>query len=1407
MRGTQVNIFSKLNLDSSKQSEEHSTSAINLENFRLDTLNGLTIGSLTNIKGNSLLQSIPDATFSYKVSISGTGTTNITIANQTGAGITITNDSTIQDVYNYIIGDSSYTKCKQNINFSTSTEDYDVFVNNEYIVIIGNVADQTNAITPNLSMTSPLVATSYISAQTNLQPIGYTVVRNTIYLYTTNDTSSTGSYGQIWEVAYNPVSLIISDFILRYNGAINFTTQYPISDVQNVGVYENSNTIRLYWTDNFNPLRTINIADPNAFAILPGDLVFNPPLTKSIPILEKIIQAGGPIEIGVYQFAYRLKTKSGKLSTFSDLSNLIYINQYNEDTAIGGANFKDYIGSDVGTTTNKSIKCYIPELDLSYDNIEVILIYRRSKDGSPEIYKFVDQPINDWTNYEFTFGGLTGVTAVSLEEVLIDNNVIFTHCKTIASKDNRLLAGNVRYTKTDLNWDARAYSFPSLTGNVDIYDGQGNFKTVYAGNGYRDASTGGNLISDTYDAINNNYTINRYKAASNKLGGSGINVSYEFGTYAIKADSVIATSSSQIGTGASYRHPNPNYNVNIINLGISGQDYQMNGINDGMKYPYRSGLLKGYKRNEYYRFGIQFYDRQGNKTFCKWIADIQIPDYSDVCSNPDAISTLAGINDFRLTFDYNNEQYLQIPYVKFTVDTTSISSLISGYEIVRTERLEADRTILTQGLVYSCSAQRNAGIGSPPWSVDTVYTQTENDTGNYQFIQNATSSDEYTRQVFVSPEMKAGFINPSLGGKSIYAHSFLQSTTTNEVPPGGSYIYIHKMYINTALASAVDNIEDVLYIGAGEYQDNTFSSSIRIGNYSRASTENVSASIGNSNTVLKVTSGTWGANTAGFHNAGAYIADITQSNPNQYGGKTYAARAVNEYISCQNFQPNVTGQTSYTSSVFGGDTYMTIFDWQIKIKNFGATTVRGQSVTNRANVIVYFPVESSVNTELRQGYSTNKDLSTDSNEVQDEFRYNTVYSAENNIITYIPKPLYLIDNTVFDVRTHISEVKTSGELIDSWTRFKADNYWDVEAIYGPLNSLVAFQDRIFYHQDKCFGILAVNPRVLITDQNDDSLQLANTSQLGSGNIIQRHDNISNQVGCGHQWSIIQSPDSLFWFDKNYKKIYKYSQNGLEAISETKKIQSYLKTNINGQLLVTDNPIYDQVTGTPYGISATYDNKYNEARFTFKDYNTNTAELKQFTLVFNEKWDIFSGFYTSYPKIYINDDKHIITNDPSTPNNLFLEDIGDYCKFYNTVYPNKLSFIINKNFDLIKIFENLVLYTEAMDIVNNNKIYIYDDCFDRIRVYNDHQNTDTQTLTLGTNIERIERKYQIQVPRNRVLYSTTKNANIFTDLSTTDKDFAERIRDKYCIVDLEYDNTNNYNFIVNNVESYFRASSR
>ena len=147
----------------------------------------------------------------------------------------------------------------------------------------------------------------------------------------------------------------------------------------------------------------------------------------------------------------------------------------------------------------------------------------------------------------------------------------------------------------------------------------------------------------------------------------------------------------------------------------------------------------------------------------------------------------------------------------------------------------------------------------------------------------------------------------------------------------------------------------------------------------------------------------------------------------------------------------------------------------------------------------------------------------------------------------------------------------------------------------------------------------------------------------------------------------------------------------------------------------------------------------------------------------------------------------------------------YINYYNNLYKSYIKFIVNENPIITKTFDNLELSTQSFNL--NTGIDQNRDTWNRIRITNDYQNTDWETLIYNSNIKRIERTWKLAIPRNKVIYTNSDSPNIYNDISSSAKEFGERIRDKYIQIELEYDNLNNNHLKTNFIKTICRKSIR
>jgi hypothetical protein len=1393
-------------------------------NMRPVTELGNSTGSLEAIRGNQLELSIPNIWNVYKLRVTTTSAvfinTTITIMGNVTSVFGVNSSSTGEDLYNQINSLPGF-----DTTWFAAYNDTDL--------VIWSTSD-VSAVDPNVTFTGAAIsyvtnngsANVYLPAITSMFPIGNTFIRDKFYLYTCNNNlanpggqdpdlpTDPSQLGQIWELTYDYTEPTTTNTSIRliYHNYLDFTRQHGIPPTATEGRFENPATQRIYWSDNFNTIRTLNVANENAMALDPSLIDIFPSLDFSIPILDNV-GVGGNLKAGIYQLAYRLKNAGGSITAFSIPSNLVQIAGpgIGDNTVLNEDQYRQYIGATQGTTINKNITWTIKDLDTDFEFIELVVLRRESLTDVPDIYVVYETTAPASGDFEYTYTGNEDTFSISLDEFTA-LGATFSHCKTMATKDNILFLGNVRNVTTDLDFDTRAYRFLQNTTNFTLNDDQGNSQS------YPGSTTGYASVPETADAINPNQDTHKYKYNSNTIGGSGPNISYEFGTVLVPADMFPNWGNLSVGgADAGYKHVGNSVHQNagasisslttldFLNVlygdNTTVQSYN-NPINNGNKMFSTVNLMKGYKRNEIYRFALQAYNKQKTPYFAKWIADIKMPDFDDTNANPifyDGTSAAAAVTDFRTSVVYSGQCYVCQLYVKFEVNIpANLTNQIGGYSIVRCERKKDDMTIGGQALLVGfesigagtdrevpgairfpylhCNAGNNpyGMLLCPDWLLDPGLYHGYNTSDTLRLVQAVTSAGTYTLAF------------------NLTTQPYYQIKYYNSDPTTGTYASIGQSYPLSSIQYFSFN-GTITDSGINFYNQSN-------GNGAARDPADIQSD-GSPCHWVKLSGANFPFNQIGSGTA-KFIVDIVRAGVVQYGGNSYADRSRSEYILTGHFRPVAASPTALTDdfAVLGGDTWINIMDHQKLIKNWAG---EGNSSGNKYSVTAYFPVETRVNIPMRQGnYVSYNLLADDSNGASgtEDFVYNNVYNNENDVIKFFPKPLLFNETDHWDNRVVYSSVKINGETSDSWTQFAPLNYYDVEGSYGPINAIITLSGYdLYYVQDRGFGRLLINPTVVDTTED-----IGVPTVLGTGKVIQTGTYIATDAGSKHQWSVTKSNQSILFVDAQKNKVYKYAGQ-LGAISDVHGMKSFLNKELLRDIVSNDTPLNNK------GIVATYDFENSEYLITFLNQNTNPEYVKYSTVVYNELTDRFTSFYSFTPHIYINNNQKYFTMGDTNESELYLHNRGDIGRFYGTNYPFRMRLVFNHNPQYTKVLDNLLWHTEAISDTNypvdTDNVNIFDATWNQIRIYNDYQNTDYVTLdpTVTQNIRRVERGWQLQIPRNRVLYSTTASPNIFTDLGN--KTYGERLRDKTFTIELEYSNVSNYRFIMHFLKSFYRISPR
>lgn len=544
--------------------------------------------------------------------------------------------------------------------------------------------------------------------------------------------------------------------------------------------------------------------------------------------------------------------------------------------------------------------------------------------------------------------------------------------------------------------------------------------------------------------------------------------------------------------------------------------------------------------------------------------------------------------------------------------------------------------------------------------------------------------------------------------------------------------------------------------------------------------------------------------------------------------------------------------------------------------------------------------------------------------------YNFLYSRQDKVRTFFPKPLAFIDVGAFPTRTIFSEDSLQGEQRDNYRIFKVNSFKDIPRNTGPINDTWIWENILYLHTSKSLWRTFINETALLQTTTGE------TMQVGSGGLFDRPEKEiitleGGYAGTQSQWAGINTPYGRFFPDLAQKKIFLFTGKLKEVSAEgqwkfllenmeitdndvtditkkdnpanpanggfiagfdyknkrliiTKKVRAVPREGFGKEIIkligrdqlteleddttlistdlftfqfntsiVTPAPLQFSfvrlpvVTKLPAGFIVYICNEYDDGlsiQFTLQIQNAfGNAVLGlvefgecsklvlgsdgQWTFSLVDKKDIvfeetvdrrfnisyspvtqsWIGRHTWFPTNMLSrsDRFFSVNNDKLIGNeSLWEHGEGDYGKFYLLpVAKSELLFILNIDAAQVKILDNLILHTQAID--EDKEIFNLAETFDELQVYNEYQNTGTIVLTVGasTNVRFREDTFRISVPGDAIKDIAD---NIFdpANLDQTLK-FKARIRSKYMFIKLTYSNSKNLRLVLNAIETIFKPS--
>ena len=302
--------------------------------------------------------------------------------------------------------------------------------------------------------------------------------------------------------------------------------------------------------------------------------------------------------------------------------------------------------------------------------------------------------------------------------------------------------------------------------------------------------------------------------------------------------------------------------------------------------------------------------------------------------------------------------------------------------------------------------------------------------------------------------------------------------------------------------------------------------------------------------------------------------------------------------------------------------------------------------------------------------------------VGDLYRYNTVYSQQLDSTLSYPKPFDFTEDATLGTRVVASRIKINGEYTDNWTVFGANESIEVDPRFGDITLLSSFRNNLFFFQKSAFGILAVNNRSLVQDNNSAAVA------LGTGGVLERYDYVSEKNGLHKSTDALKTFENIYLIDRVNKSIVSVlSKNDISLLNGIRSgIANILNKTVN--------------------ITIGYDQIFKEVLFT----------IGNKTFVFNENTGKFCSKYSTAPtKFFSAKDRLLsyITYEDTAGTDRFIYEHNK--GKHGDVYPESL--VNNKSIIELDIIANPYGHESVIFDVLEFKTESYSDVFlvDKIRI--------------------------------------------------------------------------------------------
>lgn len=464
--------------------------------------------------------------------------------------------------------------------------------------------------------------------------------------------------------------------------------------------YESEDNIKLYVADSLDTILVFNIMSKTVYDDLDKCYIY-PTAPCQPPKFECYIP--GKLKYSMVSYSYMLYNKYGQHSDVSVACKQIPIGNYN---FVDNQNFIQSGGKlDAQSNSGVMVSIQISKEYVHLGKIKVFRIQYLQNGQMPTISVIYDAATGCTKDVDADISicdtGQEALEQISIEEYNSMQGVRIIP-NSLAVKNGYLFAANTKTYQTTIkgfeDWDARAYRFDK-NGNCTLTDVNGGNKIDIKASNIPSVPANHDCFQ-SYNDINAKQTIDGdsqvYDKTGSYIGGSGINVEWRFIISPQVGDSCKRQFKGsddytrKVGTLYNYvSRDNVKQQKSYYITSSGGVQLASNGDKFDKGIKSNTYLLQSLRRNELYRYGIVLYDKYGQASPAKWIADIRTPNMTDHQFN--IFTSNTKVNDTRYELVVRNLG------IQFKVSNLPAGCV--GYQIVRCARHEEDMATISQGVL------------------------------------------------------------------------------------------------------------------------------------------------------------------------------------------------------------------------------------------------------------------------------------------------------------------------------------------------------------------------------------------------------------------------------------------------------------------------------------------------------------------------------------------------------------------------------------------------------------------------------------------------------------------------------------------------------------------------------------